>query len=96
MQHGSRKPHVSISSRMVAEPVFDVFDHGSTMGCVGEPSEADGGCVGYGTTRSTVCESAQQMVGTQSAGIEKSPLERRVLSARRKLVNLRRRVEKVA
>ena len=38
MQHGSRKPHVSISSRMVAEPVFD---HGNTIGCVGEPSEAD-------------------------------------------------------
>ena len=52
MHHGSRKPHVSISSRMVAELVFD---HGSTIGCVGEPSEADGGSVGYGTTRSTVC-----------------------------------------
>ena len=52
MQHGSRKPHVPISSRMVAEPVFD---HGSTIGCVGEPSEADGGSVGDGTTRSTVC-----------------------------------------
>ena len=57
------------SSRMVAEPVFD---HGSTICCVGEPSEADGGSVGYGTTRSTVAESAQQMVGTQPAGIEKS------------------------
>ena len=33
-------------------------------------------------------ESAQQVVG--------NPLEQRVLSARRKLVNLRRRVEKVA
>ena len=52
MQHGSRKPHVAISSRMVAETVSD---HGSTIGCVGEPSEADGGSVDYGTTRSTVC-----------------------------------------
>ena len=48
MHHGSRKLHVSISSRMVAELVFD---HGSTIGCVGEPFEADGGSVGYGTTR---------------------------------------------
>ena len=40
-------------------------------------------------------ESAQQMVGTQSAGMKKS-LGARVLLARRKLVNPRRRVEKVA
>ena len=37
---------------MVAELVFDF---GSTIGCTGEPSEAEGGSVGYGTTRSTVC-----------------------------------------
>ena len=50
MHHDSRKSHVSISSRMVAEPVFD---HGSTIGCFGELSKADGGS--YGTTRSMVC-----------------------------------------
>ena len=51
MHHGSRKPHVSISSRMVAEPGFD---HGHSVGRVGELSEADGS-VGDGTTRSTDC-----------------------------------------
>ena len=41
-------------------------------------------------------ESAQQMVETQSQLALRNPLERRVLSARRKLVNPRRQVEKVA
>ena len=54
---------------MVAELVFD---HGSTTGCVGEPSEADGEVLVVERLAQRFAESAQQMVGTQSAGIEKS------------------------
>ena len=45
--NGSRKPHMSISSHMVTEPVFV---HGNTVTWFGEPSGTDGGSVGCGTT----------------------------------------------
>ena len=49
---GSRKSHVFISSHVVAELVFI---HGSSVDCVGEPSETDGESVGCGTTCSSDC-----------------------------------------
>ena len=89
MQHGSRKPHVSISSRWRSLCLTMKHD-------VGEPSEADGGSVGYGTTRSTVCWECSADGWEHSQLVLRDLLERRVLSAREKLVNLRRLVEKVA
>ena len=43
---------VLLSSHMVAELVFI---HGSSVDCVGEPSETDGESVGCGTTCSSDC-----------------------------------------
>ena len=55
---------------MVAEPVFD---HGSTIGCVGEPRlKQTEEVLVMERLAQRFADNAQQMVGTQSAGIEKS------------------------
>ena len=63
-RNGSRKSHVFISSHMVAEPVFI---HGSSVDCVGEPSER--ALVVERLARQTA-EVAQQTVGTWPAGVD--------------------------
>ena len=50
--NGSRKSHVFISSRMVAEVMFT---HGSAIDCVGDSSETGGESAGCGTSCSSDC-----------------------------------------
>ena len=84
--------HVSISSHKVAEPVFD---HGNTIVVLENRLKQ--------TEEVLAMERlAQRLLRVLSRWWEhtqlvlRNPLEQRVLSARRKLVNSRRRVEKVA
>ena len=62
------KSHVSISSHMVAEPVFV---HGNTVAGFGEPPETDGeALVAERRARRRTAEIAQQVVRTRPAGVD--------------------------
>ena len=69
---------------MVAEPVFDIME--ARWVVLEKRLKRTEEVLVMDRLAQRFAESAQQMVGTQPAGIEKYPLERRVLSARRKLV----------